>query len=151
MIDLYMNPFVVPPSLPTPINAMLPYKFSILCRTREFPFVVLRHGSVCLARVSIPRRRTFRKVALTSDTFLANLVSLNRDFPAGTFQLLTPHHHRRILAPTPCPLNFADLFQCRQPLSRSVHSTPWAKQKMTCPSEPMHHLLLYPFQAYLIF
>lgn len=76
--------------------------------------------------------QTSRKAALTSDTFFASFVSLSFDFASGIFQLLTPHHHLRIFAPTLCPLNLADLFQCRQPLRMRVHTTPCAKHMSTC-------------------
>ena len=85
----------------------------------------------CLSNMSKSRHQTFKKLALTSETFFASFVS-RIVLPAGTFQSFTFHHHLRIRAPKLCPLNLADLFQCRQPLSMSVHSTPWAKQKMTC-------------------
>jgi hypothetical protein len=122
----------------TPANAIPSYTRSILCRARKLCFVVLWHKSVCLKLVSRPRCRTSRKATLTSDTFCASFVSFIRDFTSGTFQSFTPHHHRRILAPTPCPLNLADRFQCRHPLSRSVHSTPCAKQKMTYLGKPVY-------------
>lgn len=72
--------------------------------------------------------QTFKKAALTSDTFLAKFLSLRRERrerpSLGMVHLLTPHHHLRILAPTLCPLNLDDRFQCRQPWMMRFHSTP---------------------------
>lgn len=106
---------------------------SVLCSARELGLVVLLSWSaynwwvwVCAA----PGCQTSRKAALTSDTFFASFVSFN--LVSGIFQLLTPHHHLRIFAPTLWPLNLADLFQCRQPLRMSVHTTPCAKHMRTC-------------------
>src|SRR5690242_19356326 len=76
-----------------------------------------------------PGCQTSRKAALTSETLFASFVSLS--FFSGIFQLFTPHHHLRTFAPTLCPLNLADRFQCRQPLRISVHTTPCAKHMRT--------------------
>lgn len=49
----------------------------------------------------------------------------------GIFQLFTPYHHRRILAPAELPLYCALLFQNCQPQIARLYKTPCAKGIMT--------------------
>lgn len=46
------------------------------------------------------------------------------DFLAGIGQLFTSYHHLLTRAPTVLPLNCADRFQCCQPTSSKLYTTP---------------------------
>ena len=80
----------------------------------------------------------FRKEKLTSGMLLTGFPCLMRGPWAGIFQLLTPHHHLRTLAPKPRPLNLEDRFKCRQPLNTKVQRRPCAKHSNTWSLRVIH-------------
>ena len=83
---------------------------------------------VKLSAVSPPSTKTLKLKNLlpTSPTSLASF-----SFFSGIFQLLTSHHHLRILLPTVFPPNFALRFQYRQPDNSRVHKVPCTSGRTT--------------------